>query len=80
MSDKNCIEEIQDNIPYKRSCLDNISWTSLNDGGLEILEQRIDDIMFYEDKIEEDLEDLGILEKEDPSVLRFFDLNTLEDG
>ena len=80
MSDKNLIEEIQDNIAYNRSSLDNIYSTPLDEGGLDFLEQQIDEITFYNDKIEEDLEDLEILDKEDPVVLRFFEINSLDYG
>ena len=47
-------DEIKDNIAYNRSSLDCIYSTPLNEGGMEFLEQRIDEITFYEDKIEED--------------------------
>lgn len=80
MNDGNIREEVQDNIAYNRSSLDCIYSTPLNDGGMEMLEQQIDEITFYEDRIEEDMEDLDILEKEDPVVLRFFGINSLDNG
>ena len=80
MSEKHLKDEIQDNISYNRSSLDNIYSTSLDEGGMDFLEQQIDEITFYNDKIEEDLEDLEILDKEDPVVLRFFGINSLDYG
>ena len=80
MSEKHLKDEIQDNLSYNRSSLDNIYSTPLDEGGMEMLEQQIDEITFYEDRIEEDLEDLNILEKEDPVVLRFFGINSLDYG
>ena len=80
MSEKHLKDEIQDNLSYNRSSLDTIYSTPLDEGGMDFLEQQIDEIIFYKDKIEEDLEDLDILDKEDPVVLRFFGINSLEDG
>lgn len=80
MSDKHLKDEIQDNLSYNRSSLDNIYSTPLDEGGMDFLEQQIDEITFYNDIIKADLEDLEILDNEDPVVLRFFGTNSLEDG
>lgn len=78
MKEEKLIEEIQENIVYNRSSLDCIYSTPIDEGGMKMLEQQIDEITFYEDKIEEDLEDLDILEDEDPVVLRFFGLKSID--
>ncbi len=80
MNEEDLKEEIQENIAYNRSSLDCIYSTPITDGGMEMLAKQIDEITFYEDKIEEDLDDLDILEEEDPSVLRFFGINSLDYG
>ncbi|ROT11955.1 hypothetical protein EEL50_12725 [Muribaculaceae bacterium Isolate-105 (HZI)] len=80
MNEENLKDEIKDNIAYNRSSLDCIYSTPIDEGGMEMLEQQIGEITFYEDRIEEDLEDLYILEKEDPVVLRFFGINSLDYG
>lgn len=76
MNKKELKEEIQENIAYNRSSLDCIYSTPIDAGGMDMLEKHIDEITFYEDKIEEDLEDLHILEKEDPVILKFFGINS----
>ncbi len=63
MNEENLKDEIKDNIAYNRSSLDCIYSTPIDEGGMEMLEQQIGEITFYEDRIEEDLEDLYILEK-----------------
>lgn len=78
MNEENLKDEIKDNIAYNRSILNCIYSTPIDEGGMEMLEQQIGEITFYEDRIEEDLEDLYILEKEDPVVLRFFGINSLD--
>lgn len=80
MNEENLKDEIKDNIAYNRSSLDCIYSAPIDEGGMEMLEQQIGEITFYEDRIEEGLEDLYILEKEDPVVLRFFGINSLDYG
>lgn len=80
MNEEELKKEIQDNIAYNRSSLECIYSTSITDGGMEMLAKQIDEITFYEDKIEKDLDDLDILEEEDPVVLRFFGINSLDYG
>lgn len=80
MNEEKLKEEIQENIAYNESSLDNIYSTPLTEGSTDFLAQKSNDITFFEERIEEDFDDLEILEEEDPAVLRFFGINSLDYG
>lgn len=80
MNNKGLISDIQDNITYNKSSVDYICSTPVTEGGMDFLEKKINDVTFYEDSINDDLDDMDVLENEDPAVLKFFGVKSLRDG
>lgn len=66
------ISDIKDNIAYNESSVDYICSTPVTEGGMDFLEKKINDVTFYEDSINDDLNNMEVLEDEDPAVLKFF--------
>lgn len=80
MKNKSLISDIQDNIAYNESSIDYICSTPVTEGGMDFLEKNINDVTFYEDSINDDLDDIEVLDDEDPAVLNFFGVKSLRDG
>lgn len=79
MNKRKIVEEIQENIAYNESSLDNIYSTPLTEGGMDFLAQNINDITFFEERINEDLDELDFWEEEDPVVMKFFGIKSSKD-
>lgn len=69
---RNIIDEIKDDIELNESRLNNIYSTPLTEGGMDFLRDNIDSIIFSEDEIAADLDELDFLDDDDEAELKDF--------
>lgn len=66
---KQHIADLKEDIELNESRLNNIYTTPLSDGGVDFLRDNIDSIIFSEDEIVADLEELDDLDEDDEFTL-----------